>query len=54
MLNDLRRKIITEESFTKATEVLNGISQLIRVEYFSGLDAGNASEIAKAFGTDVL
>jgi len=47
MLNDLRRKIITEESFTKATEVLNGISQLIRVEYFSGLDAGNVSEIAK-------
>ena len=47
MLNDLRRKIITEESFTKATEVLNGISQLIRVEYSSGLDAGNVSEIAK-------
>lgn len=50
MLNDLRRKIITEESFTKATEVLNGISQLIRVEYFSGLDAGNVSEIAKRSG----
>jgi len=36
MLNDLRRKIITE-SFTKGAEELNGISQLIRVEYFSRL-----------------
>ena len=50
MLNDLRRRIITEESFKKATEVLNGISQLIKVEYFSGLDASNVSEIAKRSG----
>lgn len=50
MLKELRRKLITPESFERALVVLSTISELVQVKKFGELDAKRASKVAKDTG----
>ncbi len=50
LLKELRRKLITNESFTNMLNVLGGISELMTVSNFGELGAGKVSEISKSTG----
>lgn len=50
MLKELRRKLITPESFEKALNVLSMISEVVKVKKFGELDARRVSGVAKDAG----
>ena len=47
MLKELRRKLITAESFEKALKVLSTISEIVQVRKFGELDAQRVSGVAR-------
>jgi predicted nucleic acid-binding protein len=48
MLKELRRKLITPESFAKALNVLTLLNGMIAVRRFGELDARQVSDVAKS------
>src|SRR5580658_3945719 len=50
MLKELRRKLITPESFTKALNVLALMNQTMDVRKFAELDARKVADVAKSTG----
>ena len=50
MLKELRRKLITPESFAKALNALASMSEMVTVKKFGELDARHIAEVAKSTG----
>jgi predicted nucleic acid-binding protein len=50
MLMELRRKLITAESFTNALAVVTGIGELMDVRNFRQLDAGEVARVSRLTG----
>jgi predicted nucleic acid-binding protein len=50
MLKELRRKLITPESFEKALGVLSMMSEIVEVKKFGELDARRISNVARDAG----
>ncbi len=48
LLRELRRRLVTPESFGNTISVLGGISELMNVESYRELDAKKVSEISKS------
>ncbi|MGA2200259.1 MAG: type II toxin-antitoxin system VapC family toxin [Nitrososphaerales archaeon] len=50
LLMELRRKLITAESFTNALAVVTGIGELMDVRNFRQLDAGEVARVSRLTG----
>ena len=50
LLKELRRNILSIESFTSGLGVLSGLSELMAVSSFKNLNAGRVSEVSRLTG----
>ena len=50
MLKELRRKLITPESFAKALNVLTSMNEMVSIRRFGELDARRIADVARSTG----